>query len=97
MSHIFISYARKNTKVVSQFVESLRTQDFIVWQDISNISAGEAWRSAIYSAIDQAEIVLIFWTAAALASTVVNEEIDHALSQGKHIIPVWLEKEVVSL
>lgn len=94
MSHIFISYARKNKRVVNQFVESLRTQDFIVWQDVSNISAGEAWRTAIYSAIEQASVVVIFWTVAAQASVVVNEEIDHALSQGKHVIPVWLEKDV---
>jgi len=92
MSHVFISYARKNKKVVGQFVENLRTQDFIVWQDVSNISAGESWREAIFNAIDQASAVVVFWTTAAQESTIVNEEIDHAIAQRKLIIPVWLEK-----
>lgn len=43
MSHIFISYSRKDKHVVAQFVESLRQQDFIVWQDVSDISAGASW------------------------------------------------------
>jgi hypothetical protein len=91
MSHIFISYSRKDKKVVAQYVESLRKQDFIVWQDVSNISAGEKWHQALLDAIEQSSAVMVFWTQSAYHSPYVNEEIDQALKHGKHIIPVWLE------
>lgn len=92
MSHIFISYSRKDTKVVEQFVESLRKQDFIVWQDVSNISAGDQWHQALLDAIDQTAAVLVFWSQAASHSQYVKEELDRAIQQGKRIIPVWLDK-----
>lgn len=91
MSHIFVSYSRKDKKVVAQYVESLRKQDFIVWQDVSNISAGEKWHQALLDAIEQSSAVVVFWTQSAYHSPYVNEEIDQALKHGKHIIPVWLE------
>ena len=91
MSHIFISYSRKDKKIVGQFVESLRKQDFIVWQDVSNISAGEAWHQALLDAIEQSAVIIIFWSQAASLSKYVNEEIDYALEKNKLIIPIWLE------
>lgn len=91
MSHIFISYARKDKKVVAQYVESLRKMDFIVWQDVSNISAGVKWHQALTDAVEQASVVIVFWTQSAYHSTYVNEEIDLALKHEIPIIPVWLE------
>lgn len=91
MSHVFISYSRKDKKVVGQYVESLRKQDFIVWQDVSDISAGEKWHQALLDAIEQASAIVVFWSHSALHSPYVKEEIDHALKHNKHIIPVWLD------
>ncbi len=91
MSHIFVSYSREDRRVVEQFVESLRKHDFIIWQDVSSISAGENWHQAMLDAIEQAAVVIVFWSQAASNSRYVNEEIDHAKEHGKRIIPVWLE------
>ncbi|MCU0481587.1 MAG: toll/interleukin-1 receptor domain-containing protein [Anaerolineae bacterium] len=93
MSHVFISYSRKDKVVVGKFVEALRKQDFIVWQDVSNISAGDDWRQAIYRAIEEAAVFIIFWSQSASLSAVVKEEIDYAIAQNKPIIPIWLEKD----
>lgn len=92
MSHIFISYARKDKQVVAQYVESLRKQDFIVWQDVSNIPAGEQWHQALLDAIEAASVVVVFWSQAASHSRYVNEEIDHAIQHGKPIVPIWLDQ-----
>lgn len=92
MSHIFISYSRRDKKVVAQFVESLRKQDFIVWQDVSNLSAGQAWQQALLTAIEQAAVVIVFWSHLASLSPYVNQEVEHAVKHGKRIIPVWLDK-----
>lgn len=94
MNHIFISYSRKDRNVVAQFVESLRTNDFIVWQDVSGISAGDKWQQALLDAIEQAAVVIVFWTSHAFHSKAVNEEIDHALKHNKRIISVWLDSAV---
>lgn len=94
MSHIFISYSRRNNQVVGQFVEHLQQQDFIVWQDVNNISAGEAWQRAIFDAIEGASAVLVFWSQTASTSTSVRDEIDHALENDKLIIPLWMDTDV---
>ena len=92
MSHIFISYARKDKQVVAQYVEALRKQDFIVWQDVSNIPAGEKWHQALLDAIEAASVVVAFWSQTASHSRYVNEEIDHALLHNKPIVPIWLDQ-----
>lgn len=92
MSHIFISYARRNKLIVDQFVEGLRKQDFVVWQDVSNLSAGDKWQQALLDAIEQSSVVLVFWSQFARLSPSVNMEINHAIKHDKTIIPVWLDK-----
>lgn len=95
MSHVFISYSRKDKKVVDTFVERLRRQDFIIWQDVSDIPAGEKWGEALIHAIDESAAVLVFCSHSASKSTYVNAEVDHAIAQGKPIIPIWLEDATV--
>ncbi|HRF95773.1 MAG TPA: toll/interleukin-1 receptor domain-containing protein [Aggregatilineales bacterium] len=90
--HIFISYSRQDSKIVGEFVEALRKADFIVWQDVSGISAGAAWEQTLYDAIDNAAAVLVFWSQAASLSEWVIKEVDHAIAQKKPIIPIWLER-----
>jgi len=92
-SHVFISYSRKDRNVVAKFVEALRRQDFIVWQDVSNISAGEDWRPAIYRAIEESAVFIIFCSYASSMSDIVQEEVNHAKAHNKPIIPIWLEKD----
>jgi hypothetical protein len=94
MSHIFISYSRKDKRLVEQFVEGLRKQDYIVWQDVSNITAGEKWQQAIFDAIEQAAAVIVFWSDPARRSPNVREELVHAQKHSKRIIPVWLDDDV---
>lgn len=91
-SHIFISYSRQDSKVVGEFVEALRKADFIVWQDVSGISAGDVWEQTLYDAIDNAAVVVVFWSQSASLSEWVGKEIAHAIKQNKPIIPIWLER-----
>lgn len=90
--HIFISYSRQDRIIVGEFVEALRKADFIVWQDVSGISAGTNWEETLLEAIDKSAVVLVFWSQASSLSPMVNKEIDHAIAQNKPIIPIWLER-----
>ena len=94
MSHIFISYSRRDKLVVEKFVDGLKTKRFVVWQDVSDLSAGDEWLQAIFEAIEQAAVVVVFWTQSAQNSEYVAKEIQHALKHGKKIIPVWLDQNV---
>lgn len=94
MSHIFVSYSRQDKRVVQLYVESLRKQDFIVWQDVSNITAGEKWHQAILDAVENASAVIVFWSLTASQSKYVKEEIDYAIEHSKLIIPIWLNTDV---
>jgi hypothetical protein len=92
MSHIFISYSRKNAVQVKELVDGLRMKGFVVWQDISAIRGGDAWRAAIQQGIEGCAAFLLLWSAEAEASTEVRNEIDIARRAGKKIVPVRLDK-----
>lgn len=91
MSHIFISYSRKNQTEAAKLVQLLRRNRFIVWQDVSSIRGGEHWVSKITSALVEAQMVILLWSEAASQSKWVAKEIEIAYAQDKHIIPIDLD------
>lgn len=93
ISHIFISYSRKDKVVVGKFVNDLQMNDFVVWQDVSNIRAGEDWWDKIKDAIEKSSVFLIFCSHASSMSDTVQRELDYAKTQNIWIIPIWLEKD----
>lgn len=94
IGHVFISYSRKNRKIVERYVEAFRKMDFIVWQDVSSIPPGEEWHKALLDAVEKSAVVVVFWSQYAYQSKYVNEEIDHAIKLGKIIIPVHLDTAI---
>lgn len=91
MSHVFISYARKDKSLVNPIVEWLQVNDFVIWQDVSDLSGGDRWWDAIQNAIDNSDAVLVFWSENAKSSKWVKKEIVRAKERGKRIIPVLLD------
>lgn len=91
IGHVFVSYSRKNRKIVERYVEAFRKMDFIVWQDVSSIPPGEEWHKALLEAVENSAVVVVFWSQYAHQSKYVNEEVDHAIKRGKPIIPVRLD------
>ena len=87
MSHVFISYARKD----AEFAETLRGRvedaEFDVWMD-SILPAGFDWRQEIDQAIRQAFVVLLVVTPDSRASEYVTYEWAFALGLGLKVIPV---------
>jgi hypothetical protein len=98
MSHIFISYARKDSACVDQVVNRLEAQGLPVWIDKYNIPGGEWWGPAIQEGVRHAAAILVFWSQNARDSEHVRDEITWALQQkaqnpsrNLQIIPVLLE------
>ncbi len=92
MTHIFISYARKNRKKVDELVARLQADGFDVWLDRQSIDSGAQWREEIVVAIDNAYAFLLALSPASAASRNVRKEMDLAEDSKRSIIPVLLAR-----
>jgi hypothetical protein len=95
MSHIFISYSRKDTDCAYKIQRQLEAQGFNIWIDKNDIPAGAPFPLTIIKAISEASVVLILWSQHAEQSHFVDKEIEEALNQKMMrsipVIPVWLD------
>jgi hypothetical protein len=87
MSHVFISYARKDSDRVDALVSILNEAGFSVWMDRQNLGAGKRFFLEIESALHSAACVLVCWSEHALNSTFVYEEARYAAENDK-LLPV---------
>ena len=79
--YIFISYSRKNKRIVNKVVSQLKEAGFSVWIDTSGIESGEQFKHKIVDAIEGCEVFLYFaskesncspWTAKERGITTVS-------------------------
>ncbi|MBI1792680.1 MAG: toll/interleukin-1 receptor domain-containing protein [Chloroflexi bacterium] len=55
MSHIFISYSRKDIDFAEKIVDALATDNLDTWIDWKSIPKGEDWEQEIYRGIEEAD------------------------------------------
>ena len=98
MSHIFISYSRKDIDFAGKIVAALAENDLDTWVDWKSIPKGEDWLKEIYQGIEEAEAFLFLISTDSVMSEPCNLEIAHAVKNGKRILPVFIanvdDKEV---
>jgi WD40 repeat protein len=90
MSHIFISYSRKDLDFAQKIVDALATNDLDTWIDWKSIPKGEDWEQEIYHGIEEAEAFLFLISSDSVISEMCNKEIAHALKNGKRILPIFI-------
>ena len=63
MSHIFISYSRKDIDFAQKIVDTLAANNLDTWIDWKSIPKGEDWEQEIYRGIEEADafLFLITW------------------------------------
>lgn len=92
MEHdVFISYSRKDTAIVDQFVDRLTDAGYSVWIDRDGIYSGDEFKKKIVQAIKKSSIVLFFSSVNSNASDWTIKEISYSLKKGKTIIPIRLD------
>lgn len=98
MSHIFISYSRKDSDCVLKVARQLEGKGYRVWIDVDSIPGGSQWALEIRQGIRQAKTILVFWSSSASQSDYVRQEYEIALQQkmqnpqaDHRVIPVILE------
>lgn len=88
---VFISYSRKDTAIVDQFVRSLTGAGYRVWIDREGIYSGDQFATNIVEAIENSKILLFFSSVNSNASEWTVREIYYALSEHKTIIPIKID------
>ncbi|MCJ7433302.1 MAG: TIR domain-containing protein [Anaerolineales bacterium] len=88
MSHIFISYSRKDFDFAQKIVTALAANNLDTWIDWKSIPKGEDWEQEIYRGIEEADAFLFLISPDSVASEMCNKEIAHAVKNGKRILPI---------
>jgi hypothetical protein len=73
MSEVFVSYRRDDLAIVSRLVDALRSEGLIVWWD-QDIPPNAPWEQTIEAQLSKADVVLVAWSVAAVASESVKAE-----------------------
>ena len=88
MSHIFISYSRRDIDFAQKIVDALADNNLDTWIDWKSIPKGEDWEQEIYRGIEEADAFLFLISPDSVASQMCNKEIAHAVKNGKRILPI---------
>ena len=88
MSHIFISYSRRDISFAGKIVQALAENNLDTWIDWKSIPKGEDWEQEIYHGIEEADAFLFLISPDSVASQMCNREIAHAVDNGKRILPI---------
>jgi WD40 repeat protein len=101
MSHIFISYSRKDLDFAQKIVDALAANNLNTWVDWKSIPYGEDWEQEIYRGIEEADAFLFLISPDSVVSEMCNKEITHAVKNGKRILPIFIvnmeDKEVYNV
>src|SRR6266487_5458723 len=92
MSHIFISYSRKDFDFAKKIVDALATNNLDTWIDWKSIPKGEDWEQEIYRGIEEADAFLFLISSDSVISQMCNKEIAHAVQNGKRILPIFISQ-----
>jgi hypothetical protein len=88
MSHIFISYARKDQPLAEKIAARLETAGFNPWIDLKGIGGGNLWRERIVEAIRTSDIFTILVTPESVQSKQVRRELNIADRANRKILPL---------
>ena len=87
----FVSYSRHDEDLVSPVVQLLRTTGVPVFRDADDIPPGKKWRLVLEQSLQDADVVLLFWSSHAAGSMEVQREWIAAMEHEKDLIPVLLD------
>ena len=89
---VFISYSHEDAQYVTPIVEIISVaRPDLVFQDVKEIKKGQEWEPQLLEALDQANLVIVFWCKHSALSDNVKDEYEKAIKAKKQILPVLLD------
>lgn len=88
VSHIFVSYSRRNLTFVTQLVKDLQQAGLTIWFDQISIQPGDIWEAAIEKGLKEAIAVIVIISPDSMASEYVRKEVNFAQESDQLILPV---------
>lgn len=92
-SDVFVSYSRQDKDFVLRLNEHLVNSGRQGWIDWKDIPPTLKWLETIFLAIEAAHAFVFVVSPSSISSTICLQELEHALSQNKKIVPI-LYREV---
>ncbi len=94
MTHIFISYSRKDFEVVERLRNDLRDSGIDIWIDKVGLTPGTlSWEQGLRDAIAASDAILLCASTDSRESAFVRDEVALAKQAGKSIYPAWVAGE----
>lgn len=91
MTTLFISYSRKDLDFARKLTSSLSDIGFDAWVDWNDIPPTADWWDTIEKGIESADAFLFLISPTSVTSDICNREIDHAIKNGKRVIPIVVQ------
>jgi hypothetical protein len=89
---LFASYCHDDVEIVSKLCALVRVGHVEVFRDKDGIRPGEQWELVITESLDACDCLVLFWSANSARSESVKAEYSSAMSLGKSVVPVLLDK-----
>ena len=91
---VFVSYSRKDTKIVDGFVNRLEAEGVHVWIDRDGVESGDAFKRVIVNAIKESALFMFFSSVSSNNSPWTTKEVSIAVHYEKPIIPIRIDQTV---
>ena len=87
-THVFLSYSRTDAAVARQLLTVLEGRRVDAWVDWEDIPPSADWWGEVRAAIEAADAFVFLMSPESVASAVCADEVLHAISHNKRLVPV---------
>ena len=88
MSAVFISYAREDKSFVERLCIRLEAEGRKTWIDWEGIPPSAEWLQEIFTAIEEADALVLIISPHFTRSRICGNEVTHAAKHNKRIVPI---------
>lgn len=86
-TNVFVSYSSHDGALVAPIVKLLNANRTLVFQDVDSIQPGKRWRVELEKALNDSNMVVLFWCQHSSQSSEVKKEWQAAIDQEKDLLP----------